>query len=350
MIVEGLEAAFKSICSFIDSATKIQPITQEFLRMMAKNILATKIPTGIIDKMSEITSQAVWFAREESIVDLTMIEIISLNSGSLSDSQIIQGLVLDHGSRHPNMPKRLENVGILLLNVSLEYEKTEINSGMFYKSAEDKEKLAEAERSTVINRTQKIIDFLRSCPSFGSFLIVNLKGIEPVALDLFAKNSMTALRRAKRRNMDRLLKLCGGCLFSSIEDLDQSGIGSAGLVHEKSIGDEKYTFVENTPLSKSCTILLRGSSDHSIKLCHEAVKSTLKDLSGIVRSPKVCPGAGSMFLQISRHLKNVDDPHISAVSRSILGNSVENIFKVIYVNSGISRSVLHERIHVLALV
>lgn len=63
---------------------------------------------------------------------------------------------MDHGARHPDMPKRVENAYILTCNVSLEYEKTEVNSGFFYKSAEDREKLVAAERDFIDQRVKKV--------------------------------------------------------------------------------------------------------------------------------------------------------------------------------------------------
>ena len=81
------------------------------------------------------------------------------------DTRLIKGLVLDHGSRHPDMPKRLEDAFILTCNVSLEYEKSEVNSGFFYSSADQREKLVAAERAVVDARVQKIIDLKRQARS-----------------------------------------------------------------------------------------------------------------------------------------------------------------------------------------
>ena len=78
-----------------------------------------------------------------------------------SDTRLIKGLVLDHGARHPDMPKRLENAFVLTCNISLEYEKSEVNAGFFYSNAEHREKLVAAERAVTDERVQKIIDLKR---------------------------------------------------------------------------------------------------------------------------------------------------------------------------------------------
>ncbi|CCO27195.1 T-complex protein 1 subunit zeta Short=TCP-1-zeta [Rhizoctonia solani AG-1 IB] len=109
------------------------------------------------------------------------------------------------------MPKRVENAFILTLNVSLEYEKTEVNSGFFYSSAEQREKLVESERRFVDAKLKKIVELknLVCDQAVGAnekpkeFVVINQKGIDPLSLDVLVKNGILALRRAKRRNMER---------------------------------------------------------------------------------------------------------------------------------------------------
>jgi len=150
------------------------------------------------------------------------------------DTQLIKGLVMDHGARHPDMPKRSENCHILTANVSLEYEKTEVNSGFFYKTAEERERLVQAERSFTDQRVQKIIDFKKQVcgETNDGFILINQKGIDPISLDALAKEGIVALRRAKRRNMERLALACGGHAQNSVDDLAPDCLGNAGLVYE----------------------------------------------------------------------------------------------------------------------
>lgn len=99
------------------------------------------------------------------------------------------GLVLDHGGRHPDMPKSLQNCYILTCNVSMEYEKSEVNSGFFYKTAEEREKMLQAEREFIEQRVKKVIELKkRLCDGTSkSFVVINQKGIDPMSLDALAK-------------------------------------------------------------------------------------------------------------------------------------------------------------------
>ena len=114
----------------------------------------------------------------------------------------------------------------------MEYEKTEVNSGFFYKTAEEREKLVEAERKFIQDRVEKVIEFKKKvCGDSGkSFVIINQKGIDPLSLDALAREGILALRRAKRRNMERLSLACGGQAMNTFEDLDVSCLGEAGRI------------------------------------------------------------------------------------------------------------------------
>lgn len=157
-----------------------------------------------------------------------MVEIMHMQHKMGTETQLIRGLVLDHGSRHENMPKSIKNCYILTCNVSLEYEKTEVHSGFFYSTAEDREKLANSERKFTDLRCQQIIDLKRKVCEEGSgkgFAVINQKGIDPICLDMLAKEGIVGIRRAKRRNMERLVKACGGNAVNSVEDLTPEDLG-----------------------------------------------------------------------------------------------------------------------------
>jgi T-complex protein 1 subunit zeta len=175
-----------------------------------------------------------------------MVEIMTMQHRTAADTQLIRGLALDHGARHPDMAKRVENAYILTLNVSLEYEKSEINSGFYYSSADQREKLVESERRFVDEKLRKIVELKKEVcgndPKKG-FVIINQKGIDPLSLDVLVKNGIFALRRAKRRNMERLQLVCGGTSQNSVDDMTPDVLGWAGLVYEHQLGEEKYTFI-----------------------------------------------------------------------------------------------------------
>merc|ERR1719387_2777346 len=164
-----------------------------------------------------------------------------------TETRLVRGLVMDHGSRHPDMPNRLDNCYILTCNVSLEYEKSEVNAGFFYSSAEQRDKLVDSERRFTDEKVKKIIDLKKKvCTEENkkSFVVFNQKGIDPPSLEMLAHEGIIALRRTKRRNMERLPLALGGVAVNSVDDLDESDLGRCDLVYEETLEDDKFTFVE----------------------------------------------------------------------------------------------------------
>merc|ERR1711863_134002 len=241
-------------------------------------------------------------------IDLHMVEIMEMQHRSEAESSLVKGLVLDHGGRHPDMRKRLENCHILTCNVSMEYEKTEVNSGFFYKSAEDREKLVAAERKFIDDRVKAVIEFKRKVCGDDlangdgpkkTFVIINQKGIDPLSLDALAKEGILALRRAKRRNMERLALACGGVAVNSFEGLDESCLGYAGVVYEHVLGENKFTFVEECKNPQSVTILMKGPNKHTLSQMKDAVRDGLRAVKNALEDGCVVPGAGAYEVAVN---------------------------------------------------
>lgn len=255
--------------------------------------------------------------------DLHMVEIMTMQHRTAADTQLIRGLALDHGARHPDMAKRVENAYILTLNVSLEYEKSEINSGFYYSSAEQREKLVESERRFVDEKLRKIVELKKEVcgddPKKG-FVIINQKGIDPLSLDVLVKNGIFALRRAKRRNMERLQLVCGGTSQNSVDDMTPDVLGYAGLVYEHQLGEEKYTFIVSEPSKmnrahthnkqedvkepKSVTLLIKGPNTHTIAQIKDAVRDGLRSVYNMIVDGSVVPGGGAFQVACAAHLNS----------------------------------------------
>ncbi|KAH7325030.1 TCP-1/cpn60 chaperonin family-domain-containing protein [Stachybotrys elegans] len=308
IITDGFEMAKVEALKFLDGFKLPKEVDRELLLSVARTSLATKLNASLAAKLTpDIVDAVLAIYQAPAKPDLHMVEIMKMQHRTASDTQLIRGLALDHGARHPDMPKRLENCYILTLNVGLEYEKTEINSGFFYSSAEQREKLVESERRFIDAKLKKIVELKKEvCGNDGkkSFVIINQKGIDPLSLDVLAKNGILALRRAKRRNMERLQLICGGTSQNSVEDLSPEVLGWAGLVYEQTLGEEKFTFVEDVKDPKSVTLMIRGPNAHTISQVTDAVRDGLRSVYNMIVDKSVVPGAGAFQVACSRHLKS----------------------------------------------
>lgn len=187
---------------------------------------------------------------------------------------------------------------------------SEVNSGFFYSSAEQREKLVESERKFIDAKLKKIVDLKNSVcdQAVGSnekpknFVIINQKGIDPMSLDVLAKSGILALRRAKRRNMERLQLVCGGQAQNSVDDLTPEVLGWAGLVYEHTLGEEKFTFIEDVKSPKSVTLLIKGPNQHTTQQIQDALRDGLRAVKNAIEDEALVPGAGAFELACSAHL------------------------------------------------
>ena len=302
IVTEGFEIAKQESLKFLESFKSEMEISRSELFQVAQTCLRTKLGKSLADQLTDVVVDAILSIRKEGQpIDLHMIEIMKMISFSDQNSSLVRGLVLDHGARHSAMPKRIKNAFVLTLNVSLEYEKSEINSGFFYSSAEQREKLVASERAFTDEKVRKIIELKRKvCNGDQGFVVVNQKGIDPPSLDLLAAEGIVALRRAKRRNMERLQLVCGGSAQNSVEDLDESVLGHASLVYEQTLGEEKFTFIEQA--GETSTVLLKGANKHSVVQMADAVRDGLRAVKNAIDDKCLVPGAGAFQIALNSHL------------------------------------------------
>ena len=345
-ICEGLEIGRNEVIRVLDSIKEsiANPYDRELLQCVARTSLRSKLDTRLADQLTDIVVDAILCisgGEIEKPMDLFMVEIIHIKERLATDTQFIRGMVMDHGTRHPDMPKRLKNCFILICNVSLEYEKTEVNSGFFYSSAEQKERLINAERQFTDEKVMKIIELKRQLctpENKKSFVIFNQKGIDPASLDLLAKEGIMALRRVKRRNMERLSLCCGGNAVNSVYDLQSEDLGFASEVYERSIGDEKWTFVTGVEKPKSCAILVKAPNDHTIAQIKDAIRDGLRAVRNAVEDKALVPGAGAFEIAAAAHLQEFQQKELLGKKKfgvQILADALLFIPKTLAENAGL---------------
>lgn len=307
LLTDGFDLAKKEALKVLDKfKVTDKQLEKSTLLNLSKTALKTKINRRMADQLSEICVDAIETIRSEDgkPVDLHMVEIMEMQHRSESDTQLVKGLVLDHGARHPDMKKSVTNAFILTCNVSLEYEKTTVHAGFFYKTAEEREKLVAAEREFIDKRVEKIIELKKAvCTNDEqNFVVINQQGIDPTSLDALAKAGIIAIRRAKRRNMERLTLACGGQPVNSLEGLDASVLGWAGQVYEYVLGEEKYTFIEEVKNPKSVTILLKASTKFALNQLKDSVYDGLRAIKNTLDDQGYVPGAGSFEVAVYQEL------------------------------------------------
>lgn len=320
VLVDGIHLAREEALRFIDTYKtpvvfdegdeKDGGMNRDLLINVARTSLRTKLHQEMADHLSEIVVDAVLSIRRPGKdVDLHMVEIIAMTQHSDMDTRLVKGLVLDHGARHPHMDKDNKDCFILTANIGLEWEKTEINSSFFYSTAEAREELVKAERASTDKKVQKIIDLKNEvCGDTDKrFILINQHGIDPISLDMLQKAKIVGIRRAKRRNMERIPLACGGFAINSVRDLAPDCLGHADHVYEHELNGEKFTFVEGVPNPFSCTILIKGPNKYTILQIKDAIRDGLRAVRNVLRDGAVMTGAASFETACHLHLTKFKD-------------------------------------------
>ncbi|XP_045442102.1 T-complex protein 1 subunit zeta-2 isoform X2 [Pipistrellus kuhlii] len=268
IIAEGFEEAKKKALEVLDEITVKKEMKRDILLEVARTSLQTKVHAELADVLVEaVVDSVLTITRPGYPIDLFMVEIMEMKHKSETDTN-------------------------------------EVSSGFFYKTVQEKEKLVKAERKFIDDRVQKIIDLKdKVCANSNKgFVVINQKGIDPLSLDALAKHNIVALRRAKRRNMERLTLACGGIAVNSLEDLSVDSLGHAGLVHEYAVGEEKFTFVEDCVNPRSVTLLVKGPNKHTLTQIKDAVRDGLRAIRNAIEDGCVVPGAGAVEVTIAEAL------------------------------------------------
>uniref|UniRef100_A0A2I3HU81 Chaperonin containing TCP1 subunit 6B n=1 Tax=Nomascus leucogenys TaxID=61853 RepID=A0A2I3HU81_NOMLE len=268
IIAEGFEAAKIKALEVLEEVKVTKEMKRKILLDVARTSLQTKVHAELADVLTEAVVDSVLAVRRPGYpIDLFMVEIMEMKHKLGTDTK-------------------------------------EVNSGFFYKTAEEKEKLVKAERKFIEDRVQKIIDLKdKVCAqSNKGFVVINQKGIDPFSLDTLAKHGIVALRRAKRRNMERLSLACGGMAVNSFEDLTVDCLGHAGLVYEYTLGEEKFTFIEECVNPRSVTLLVKGPNKHTLTQVKDAIRDGLRAIKNAIEDGCMVPGAGAIEVAMAEAL------------------------------------------------
>jgi len=229
-------------------------------------------------------------------VDVEDIKVEKKVGGSVEASELIEGMVIDKERVHTNMPKKVKDAKILLLNEALEIKKTEVDAEISIKSPDQLQSFLDQEEQMLHDMVNKIIDN-------GANVVFVQKGIDDIAQHYLAKAGIYAARRVKKSDMDKLARATGAKILTSLKDINESDLGKAGLVEEKKIGDEAMTYVTECHNPKSVSIILRGGTEHVADEAERALHDALRVVGVAIEDETLVAGGGSPEIELALRLK-----------------------------------------------
>jgi thermosome len=301
VIIDGYQSAGEKALEFIQKiAVLVKPTDKAMLKKVAKTAVASKLLAEHSDLVADVAVNAILRVAEKSGIrnraDVDDIKVEKKPGGSLTDTVLIQGILLDKEVVHPGMPRRVENARIALLNCPLEVEKPEFDAKLNIQNPDQMKAFLDEEESILRGMVEKIA-------SAGANVVICEKGIDDVAQHFMAKKGILAVRRVKQSDIDKLTKATGGRILTNLEDFRSTDLGYANLVEERKVSDDKMTFVEGCKNPKAVSILVRGGTQRIVDEAERAVHDALCVVSDVVIEPYVLAGGGAVEAELSKSLR-----------------------------------------------
>jgi thermosome len=338
VITRGYSLASQRAVEVLErNATPITMNDDEMLRKVAETALASKSASAYKEKLSDISVKAVKLISEDGsdgkkVADIDNILVIKKQGGSVSDTSLIDGIILDKERVHEGMPKVVENAKIALLDAALEVKKTEVDARISITSPDQLQGFLQQEENMLKGMVDKV-------KASGANVLVCQKGIDDVAQHFLAKAGIYAVRRAKKSDMEKLAKACGGRIVSALDDLSAQDLGSAGHVEERKIGDDKLTFVMGCPKAKAVSILIRGGTEHVVDEMDRALHDALSVVARAVEDGKISVGGGAAAMEVALELRKYA-PTVGGreqLAIEAFANALEVVPKTLAENAGMDQ-------------
>ena len=302
VIIDGFQAASEKSLEILDEISKkVQSNDKETLLKIAATSMESKLISEDSDILSKIVVDAILkiteTKKEKSTVDLDNIKVEKKAGGSITDTTLVKGIVLDKEIVHSGMPTKIQKAKIALINTALEIEKTEMSAEIRINDPTQMQMFLEEE-----NRMLKtMVDKLHTA---GANVVICQKGIDDMAQHFLAKHGILSVRRVKESDMTKLAKATGGRITTNLDDISEKDLGTSELVHQKKVESDKWVFVEGCRNPQSVTLLIRGGSQRVVDEVDRSIHDALMVVKDVIERPAIVAGGGAPEALLAAFLKD----------------------------------------------
>jgi len=291
VIVDGYRKAAKKAKQFLEEiADKVSGNDKAILLKIAKTAMQTKLVKKNSGQLADLVIKAVTAVTEkdgtEYKVDEDDIKVEKKAGGSINDSVLIQGIILDKEVVHGGMPKSIVDAKIALLNNALEISKTETDAKINISNPQQMKSFLDEENRMLKDMVDKVI-------GSGATVVFCQKGIDDMSQHYLAKAGVLAVRRIKESDLTKLSKATGARIVTNLDDLFEKDLGTAALVEERKIEEDRWVFVEGCKHPKSVSLLLRGGSQRVVDEVERSIHDAIMVVRDVIQFPLIVAGGGA---------------------------------------------------------
>ncbi len=301
VIIDGYRKAAEKALEALDKiAISVKPNDKEVLKKVAMTSMASKLVAQNREYLAEIASSGILQVAEKGKdgykVDIDDVKVEKKAGKALTDTKLINGILIDKEVVHSGMPKRVEDAKIVLLDTPLEIEKTEFDAKINIESPEQMDAFLKEEESMLKQMVKKIT-------AKGVNVVICQKGIDDLVQHFLSRENIFAVRRVKKSDMEKLAKATGAKIATNLDDLTKADLGYAKLVEQRKIGDDKMTFIEGCKNPRSVTILVRGGTERIVDEAERSLHDALCVARDVVEEPKIVAGGGAPEMEVTKIIK-----------------------------------------------
>jgi len=273
---------------------------EDKLKNIAMTAMISKAVSTSRDYLAELAVKAVKAIAEKTdggySVDLDNIQMIKKQGGSVEDTELVQGIIVDKEPVHPAMPKKVEKAKIALVNRGLEIKKTEVDAKIQIRDPAQLQAFLDEEEKMLREMVDKI-------KNVGANVLFCQKGIDDLAQYFLTKQGIFALRRVKESDMEKLAKATGASIVNNLDELEEGDLGRADLVEVRKIQDDEMTFVTGCDNPKAVSILIRGGTEHVVDEIERSLEDALNVVAVTIEDGKMVTGGGSVAVELAMRLR-----------------------------------------------
>lgn len=312
VLVDGYRRASQKAVEILrEISTKVDPMNKEDLARIAITSMASKLTSVKSRLLADIVVEAVLRVAEEYEsedagregtrhskykVDTDNVKVEKKAGGSINDTSLIEGMVLDKEVAHGSMPKRMENARIALLNCPIEVEKPEFDTKLNINTPAQMQKFLDEENNILKSMVSKI-------SLAGANVALCQKGIDDMAQHYLAREGILAVKRIKESDMSKLAKATGATMIANVNELTASDLGQSRVVEERKIETDRWVFVEGCKNPKSVSILVRGGSQRVVDEAERSVHDAIMTVKDVVQYPYIIPAGGAAEAVLSQQVR-----------------------------------------------
>jgi len=277
-------------------AIKVGAKDEKLLKQIAMTAMTGKGAETAKEKFSELIVKAVKLVEENGKVDLDNIKLEKRKGKGVEDSELIEGIVLDKEKVHGDMPSRIENAKIALVDSALEIKSPETDTKISITSPEQLQQFIDQEEKILRGMVEKI-------KKAGANVLFCQKGIDDIAQYYLTKAGILAVRRVAKSDMEKLARATGGKIVNNLNELTSKELGKAAEVCEEKEGEDSLIYVRGCPNPKALTILIRGGTEHVVDEIERAIKDGMGDVAAAIQEGKIVAGGGGVEIELARRLR-----------------------------------------------